>query len=111
MTERIKLVQGDTGPQIRLTLTEDSNDSPIDLTGASVAVHFRAVGSDTVLFTRLAYIPPLSAASGVCFLIWNTGDLNQEPGDYEAEVEVIRQTGERETVYELLKFRLRGDFA
>lgn len=111
MTERIKLVQNDTGPQIRITLTDQVTGEPIGLAGATVTVHFRASESDTVLFSRLAYIPPNLASTGVCFLVWNEGDLDREPGDYEAEVEVVRSTGERETIYEMLKFRLRGEIA
>lgn len=35
MAEKIKLVQGDTGPQVRLTLTDDITGKAIDLTGAT----------------------------------------------------------------------------
>ena len=35
MTEKIRMVRGDTGPQIRLTLTDDITGGPLDLTGAN----------------------------------------------------------------------------
>lgn len=111
MTERIKLVRGDTAPQIRLTLTDEVSGSPINLLSTTVTLHFRAVGSTTVLFSRPAVIDPFLAASGVCFISWAAGDLNQEPGDYEGEIEIVRPGNSRETLYDILKFRLREQFA
>ena len=111
MSNKIKLVQGDTGPQIRLTLTNQATNQPIDLTNASVTLHFRAVGSDTVIFSRPAFINPDTDTTGVCVLVWEEGDLDVEEGDYEGEIEVIRGSGESETLYDLLKFKVRKDFA
>jgi hypothetical protein len=111
MVERIKLVQGDTGPQIKLTLTNQVTNQPINLTGATVTLHFRAFASDTALFSRPAFINPDLAATGVCFIEWEEGDLDVEPGDYEGEIEVVRPFGVRETIYDLLKFRVRGEIA
>lgn len=45
MAEKIKLVQGDTRPQVRLTLTDENTGDVIDLTGATVTLHFRALGA------------------------------------------------------------------
>lgn len=111
MSNKIKLVQGDTGPQIKLTLTNQVTGAPIDLTSATVTLHFRAVGSDTVIFSRPAYINPDADTTGICYLEWETGDLDVEEGDYEGEIEVIKGDGQRETIYELLKFKVRKDFA
>lgn len=111
MTERIKLVRGDTAPQIRLTLTDEVSGLPINLLSNTVTLHFRAVGSTTVLFSRAALINPDLAAAGICVISWETSDLNQEPGDYEGEIEIIRSNGSRETLYDILKFRLREQFA
>lgn len=111
MTSRIKLVRGDTGPQIRLVLTDTITGNPIDLTGATVTLHFRAFGSPTVLFSRPAFINPDTDTTGVCFIEWGVNDLDQEEGDYEGEVEVVNATGVRETIYTVLKFRIREDFA
>ena len=111
MTERIKLVRGDTAPQIRLTLTDEVSGLPINLLSTTVTLHFRAVGSETVLFSRPAIVNPDLAPTGVCVISWETGDLNQEPGDYEGEIEIVRPGGSRETLYDILKFRLREQFA
>lgn len=111
MAEKIKLVQGDTSPQIRLTLTDESSGDPIDLTGATVTLHFRAVGSTTVLFSREALVNPETADTGVCVIEWQSGDLNVDFGDYEGEVEIVLADGRRETLFDLLKFKIREDFA
>jgi hypothetical protein len=109
-TERIRLVQGDTGPQIRVLLTDETSGDPIDLTGATVTMHFRATDTTTVLFSRQAYLP--NPGAGEAVFQFQTGDLDQPEGSYEAEVEVHNtSTGFRQTVYDLLKFKLRADFA
>jgi hypothetical protein len=110
MTERIKLVQGDTGPQIKLTLT-DAAGQPYDLTSATVRLNFREVGATTALFSRPAFINPDIATTGVCYIEWEVGDLDVEPGDYEGEIEIVAPSGARETIYELLKFRVREEIA
>lgn len=111
MTDRIKLVKGDTGPQIRLNLTDTETGNPTDLTGATVTLHFRAQYADEILFSRPAFINPDEADTGVCYVVWEEGDLDVEEGNYEGEVEVINATGVRETVYVILKFKVRKDFA
>jgi hypothetical protein len=111
MTDRIKLVRGDTKPQLRLTLTNEENNQPINLTGATVTLHFRAVESDTVLFSRPALINPQYAPSGIAYIDWEEGDLDQEAGSYEGEIEIVLADGSRETIYDVLKFKLREDFA
>jgi uncharacterized protein YegP (UPF0339 family) len=111
MAQLFKYVQGDTGPQIQVTLTEEDTGDPVDLTGASVTLHFRAAGEESVLFSRLLYVNPATATNGVAVLQWNTTDLDQEAGAYEGEIEVVKSTGLRETLYDKLKFKIREDFA
>lgn len=111
MTDRIKLVRGDTRPQIRLALTDQVSNQPINLTGATVTLHFRASETTETLFSRQAMINPQYATGGVCYVDWEEGDLDQPAGNYEAEVEVVFPTGARETIYDLVKFKLRDDFA
>lgn len=106
----IKLVQGDTAPQLRLTLTDTLNGAAIDLTGATVTLHFRAAGTTTLLFSRQAVVLA-PAANGIAVLAWNVGDLDVPAGDYEGEVEVVLASGLRETLFDTLQFTLREDFA
>ena len=111
MTTRIRLVRGDTKPQLRLTLTNETTGQPINLTGALVTLHFRASETDTVLFSRPAFVNPQYAPSGICYINWEDGDLDQEMGNYEGEIEIVLSDGSRETLYEILKFKIREDFA
>ena len=108
MADTYKYVQGDTGPQIQVTVTS-ADGVAANLTGGSVTLHFRAAGTTTVLFSRaLAF---LDATNGKAVLQWQTGDLDVEAGNYEGELEVVLSSGLRETRYELLKFKIREDFA
>jgi hypothetical protein len=112
MSDKIKLVQGDTGPQIRLTLLDDTSGNPIDLSGSTVTLHFRAIGGETALFSRQAYVSSQDAAAGKAVISWEEGDLDVEAGEYEGEIEVFwPSTGIRQTIYDLLKFKVRSDVA
>lgn len=110
MAEKIKLVQGDTRPQIKVTLTDENTGEVIDLTGATVTLHFRPVGGTTPLFSRQGFVNPEEAPLGKAVIVWQAGDLNIDAGEYEGEVELYwGNTGARQTVYDLLKFRVRED--
>ena len=111
MASTFKYVQGDTGPQIKVALTEEDSGSAVDLTGGTATLHFRAAGESQVLFSRGLYVNPDTAADGVAILQWQVGDLEIDAGAYEGEIEVIRSTGLRETLFDKLKFKIREDFA
>lgn len=110
MADKIKLVQGDTGPQIQLTLTDETTGAAIDLSGALVTLHFRALGEATTIFSRVCIVS--APTSGKAVVVWEPGDLNVDPGEYEGEIEIYwAATGIRQTIYELLKFKVRADLA
>lgn len=111
MADKIKLVSGDTGPQIRITLTDESTGVPLDLTGGAATLHFRKVGTTNVLFSRGLYVPTDSAANGVAIILWQEGDLALPAGDYEGEVEIVLASGQRQTLFDFLKFKLRAEMA
>jgi len=111
MATTFKYVQGDTGPQIKLDLAEEDTGDPVDLTGATVTLHFRAAGEDQILFSRPFFVNPQTATNGEAILQWEDTDLEQEAGAYEGEVEVVRSNGLRETLFDKLKFKIREDFA
>ena len=111
MAQVFKYVQGDTGPQIRVTLTNEDDNAAVDLTSATVTLHFREAGAESVLFSRAFYINPDTATNGVAVLQWATDDLQVDAGTYEGEIEVVRSSGVRETLFEKLKFKIRADFA
>jgi len=111
MATSFNYVQGDTGPQIKVTLVDEETNTATNLTGGSVTLHFRAVGETTVLFSRALYVNPDTADTGVAIVQWQTNDLNQEAGTYEGELEIVKASGLRETLYDTLRFRIREDFA
>lgn len=111
MAEKIKLVRNDTAPQIRVTITDEETGNPVNLSNGSVQLHFRRVGATQVLFSKQLWINPETASNGVAVVIWDAGDLNLSAGDYEGEIEVVRSNGMRETVYDILKFKIREEFA
>lgn len=51
MAEPILLVQGDTSPQVKVTLTRKDTGSAEDLTGSTVKLHFRKKATTTLLFS------------------------------------------------------------
>ena len=109
MSEKIKLVQGDTRPQIQTTLTDDTTGLPIDITGATCLMKFRAVGADVLTDTLNGVVT--NGPQGVVVFMWNAMTLDCEPGDYEGEIEITFPSGAgRQTVYDLLKFKVRAEF-
>jgi hypothetical protein len=106
----INLVSNDTAPQLRLTLTDSLTGAALNLSGATVTLHFRAVNTTTLLFSRNANV--LSPASaGIAVVAWGPTDLDVPAGDYEGEVEVVLGSGLRETIFDPLQFTVREEFA
>lgn len=109
MTEKIKLVQGDSRPQIKVTLSDETTGTAINITGATVLLKFRAVGSTTLIDTMTGVIT--NGSGGEVVFDWNPTTLNVDAGDYEGEVEVTFPNGTGvQTVYDVLKFKVREDF-
>ena len=105
-----KYVQGDTGPQLQVTLTDEDTGTATNLTSGTVKLHFRAAGESTVLFTK-TLSTGADPTLGVAVLAWSTGDLDQAAGSYQGEIEVTRSSGVIETLYDIIKFKIREDFA
>jgi hypothetical protein len=126
MSERIKLVQGDTKPALILSLTDENSGEPIGISGSTTRMYFREAGTTTILATLTGtllagkvledgtidtdapYDTP--GAGGRVQFNWGSTDLDQDPGNYEGEVEITFSDGTIQTVYDLLKFRIRQDF-
>jgi hypothetical protein len=111
VAEKIKLVQGDTLPFIKLTLTDPLTAAPINLSSPTVLVrvYFRAANTTTVLSTIVCEKLNGGTTGQIRFNFPN-GVLDVEPGLYEGEVE-IDFDGQTQTVYEVLKFNIRPQFA
>jgi hypothetical protein len=110
MTEKIRLVTGDTRPYIKLNLTDDFG-GPINVAEPStnVRVHFRALGTSQVLST-ITCVKVNGGADGIVAFNFPQGALDVEPGLYEGEIE-IDFDGETQTVFQPLKFVIREQFA
>lgn len=105
-----KLVQGDTGPQIRAVITRDDTGEVVDMSGATVRLRFRRKGTETVLFTLTAIDVGQNLQEGVAVFGFTEGDLDLPAGNYEGELEITFADSNVETVYELLEFDLREEF-
>jgi hypothetical protein len=108
MAERIKLVQGDNLPYIRLTL-KHATGLPIDVSAATVQMFFRAKGSTTILST-ITCTKPNGGSDGVVIFNFSGTTLNVDPGYYEGEVQ-LNYSGTIQTVYDTLQFQVRAQFA
>lgn len=108
---KINLVQGDSLPYIKLTLSDPATGQALNLSDSAVAVrvYFRAVGSDTVLST-IACQKVDGGTGGQVRFNFAPDVLDVEPGPYEGEVEVDFD-GQTQTVYDVLKFNVRSQFA
>ena len=110
MAEKIRLVQGDTAPALTVTLRDETTGAAINVTGATVRLKFRAVGSETLRGTLTGSVT--NGAGGVVVFFWSDSPsiLDGDPGDYEGEIEITFADTTIQTVYDLLKFKLRQDF-
>ena len=109
MAETIKLVKGDELPQITLTLTDDVTSSAVNLSAptTTVTVKFRKKGTTTTLST-ISTIKTSGGTDGKVHFNFSGNVLDVDPGEYEGEV-VIDYNGLVQTVYDVLKFRVRAN--
>lgn len=120
-SQTLKLVTGDTLPELNFTLkdsqtaasgqTLDPNNSdtwaPIDVTGGTVRLRLRELGSTTVKSTLTCTIS--NGAQGKVFTNFPAGTLDTA-GTFEGELEITFQGGGIQTVHDLIKFKVRSDF-
>lgn len=120
-SDTLNLVVGDTLPELTLTLrdsntaadgqTLDPNNSatwvPIDVTGATVRLRLRELGSTEVKSTLTCSIT--NGTAGKVATDFPTGTLDRA-GTFEGELEITFASGGIQTVYDLLKLKVRGDF-
>ena len=120
-SQTLNYVVGDTLPAIELTLRDkntaaagsvlDSDDSStwaaIDITGATVRLRIRELGSPTIVDTRVFSVT--DGTGGQCVTNLATTTFGSA-GTYEGEVEITHSNGAIQTVYDLVKFKVRDDF-
>lgn len=118
----IDLVQNDQLPELTVTL-KDSNQaaagqtldpddpatfSAIDLSGGSVRMRVRAVGSTTLIDTLVGTIVA-PAANGTVTFLFNSDTLDTT-GVLEGEIEITDSSSRTQTVVDLIKFKVRSQF-
>lgn len=104
------LVQGDTGPQIKVTVTRDETGDVVDMAGATVYLKIRPKNSKTLTLTLTSTDVGSNLEEGVAIFVFSDGDLDIDPGNYEGEVEINFTDGSKETVFELVELFIREDF-
>ena len=110
MSDVIYLVQGDTKPQIKTTITREDGTA-VDLTGATVSLHFRKALTTTVLFSMSGSFTGVDETAGEVVFNFTSGQLNIDEAEYEGEIEIVYSDSSRETGFEIISFILREDFA
>lgn len=125
MTTKIKLVQGDTRPDIVVNLRASDGTTPIDIAGTTAKMYFRKVGSTNLVDTltgdleagyeeangSLTVTAPYNVPGkgGRVSFPWN-GSTLASAGDHEGEIEITFGDGTIQTVYDILKFKVRSQF-
>lgn len=110
MAEKIKLVQGDTRPALVCTLTDETTGAAINLSGATVRLKFRAAGETQLAATVTGSVTHPHQGQVVFYPASAPEMLAGEAGDYEGEIEITFADGQVQTVYDILKFKVREDF-
>lgn len=110
MAEKIKLVQGDTRPALVCTITDDTTGLPINLTGSTLVMRFRALGSTTLQATVPGSVTDGAAGQAAFYPASAPAMLQGAPGEYEGEIEITFADGQIQTVYDVLRFKVREDF-
>lgn len=91
----VRMVQGDTRPELRATLTLTRSGEPRDLTGAA-SVKFQMRKADDRHYTVNAEAEILDAEAGDVRYVWSANDL-RTPGLYDAQWEITWAEGAIQT--------------
>ena len=125
MAEKIKLVQGDTRPSLLVDLRDSITGAVISVAGAVPSLKLRMTG-DTInkaVLTgvtlpgytnedgtiNLAAPYTVSGSGGRCMFTWSALALDTA-GEMVGEVDATFSDGTVQTVFELLKFKVREQF-
>lgn len=110
MSDKIKLVQGDTRPALVCNITDDTTGAPLVITGATIVLKFRLLGSTSLQATVPGTVTDGPNGQVVFYPAAAPTMLQGTPGEYEGEVEITFSDGQIQTVYDVLKFNVREDF-
>jgi hypothetical protein len=118
----LNFVTGDTLPALNLTLKDknsaasglvlDPDNSatwdPINIAGATIKLRLRVLGQTALADTRTMVIVG-NGTTGKCFTDFAANTFSAA-GTYEGEVEITYANGDKQTVHDLVKFKVREDF-
>jgi hypothetical protein len=121
-SETIYLVQGDTLPQLKVTVRDrneaaagkvlDPEDQStwalVNLTGSTVRLRIREVGGTSVKSTLIGN--NTNPLIGEVVFLFDASTLDTA-GVFEGEIEYTSGTGGIQTVYELIKLQVREQFS
>jgi hypothetical protein len=110
MTEKIKLVRNDTRPALVCTISDQTTGQPINLTGCVVRLRFREAGASEVKAIVVGLISNSQGGQVIFYPASAPEMLADSSGDYEGEIEITFSDNTVQTVFDLLKFRVREDF-
>jgi len=100
----ITLVQGDTAPILRGTITDDDTGTPLDLTDCSV--YFQMRKKDDLRYTINAACTITNADLGQVAYSIAANDLNT-PGEYQGQFEVHYLDTTEQTTHNLVTINVR----
>ena len=120
-SDTLNLVTGDTLPELTFTLKDsntaaagfilDESDSStwqaINVTGATVKLRLRELGSTTLKATLNCVVT--DGTAGKVATDFPAGTLDTA-GTFEGELELTFSSGGVQTVNDLIKFKVRSDF-
>lgn len=120
-SQTLDVVQGDTLPQLTVTLRDANTAAPgkvldpenpatwavINLTGGTVALKLRVPGEAELKDTLAAFLT--DAENGKATFLFNETTLDAA-GTLEGEIEYTDADGGVQTVYDLIKLRIREQF-
>jgi hypothetical protein len=107
----VDLVAGDNLPFIGLQLTDAATGDPIDLspTGTAAVVQFRhlnGAGSPPLATINCSYVT--DGTDGKITFNFPGDTLDVAPGQYEGQIVITFGSGNVQTVFDLLRFRVRA---
>lgn len=126
MSERIRLVRGDSRPPTVVNI-KSRDATPMDCTGATPRMYFRREGTTAPVTTLVGTLLvgfrdanddlitsapyDVAGAGGRISFAWGSALAGIEPGNYEGEIELTFPDTTVQTVYDVVKFRVRADFS
>ena len=108
MVDKITLVKGDTGPPMVVTLTNEETGTAINVSGATVTLEFYELGEEEPRSVLSGVLTDPANGKVTFYFTEDVNALDGEEGPYEGEIKIVFADGTIQTVYDKLKFWVRG---